>query len=62
MNGISAQLDGGVLRIQLDRPEKLNAVDTPMLKELLARVNDAADASVRAVLADRSRAGVLLRG
>ncbi|MBJ7336473.1 enoyl-CoA hydratase-related protein [Mycolicibacterium sp.] len=50
MNGISAERDGAVLRIRLDRPEKLNAVDTPMLDELSARLRDAADDSVRAVV------------
>jgi enoyl-CoA hydratase len=51
MNGISVEHDGTVLRIQLDRPEKLNAVDTPMLDELsaqLARAGD--DEAIRAVL------------
>ena len=51
MNGISVEYDGTVLRIRLDRPEKLNAVDTPMLDELSARLGDAAvDTRVRAVL------------
>jgi enoyl-CoA hydratase len=51
VNGISVEHDGTVLRIQLDRPEKLNAVDTPMLDELSARLgNAAADDWVRAVL------------
>jgi enoyl-CoA hydratase len=50
VNGISVEHDGTVLRIQLDRPEKLNAVDTPMLDELSARLGGAADDSVRAVL------------
>jgi enoyl-CoA hydratase len=51
MNGISAEHDGTVMRIRLDRPEKLNAVDTPMLDELSARLGDASvDATVRAVL------------
>ena len=49
MNGISSSLDGGVLRILLDRPEKLNAVNTPMLQELRARIDDGADDSVRVV-------------
>jgi len=49
VNGISSSLDGGVLRIALDRPEKLNAVNTPMLQELRARIDDGADASVRVV-------------
>jgi enoyl-CoA hydratase len=50
MNGISVEHDGSVLRIQLDRPEKLNAVDTPMLDELSAQLGAAVDDSVRAVL------------
>ena len=51
MNGISVEHDGTVLRIRLDRPEKLNAVDTPMLDELSARLGDAAvDDALRAVL------------
>ena len=40
-----------MLRIRLDRPEKLNAVDTPMLDELSAHIRGAeSDESVRAVL------------
>jgi enoyl-CoA hydratase len=51
VKGISAERDGAVLRIRLEKPEKLNAVDTPMLDELHARLHDAAtDDSVRAVL------------
>jgi enoyl-CoA hydratase/carnithine racemase len=51
VNGISATSDGTVLRLTLDRPDKLNAVDTPLLTELAARLGDAAaDDSVRAVL------------
>jgi enoyl-CoA hydratase/carnithine racemase len=51
VNGISVEQDGAVLRIRLDRPEKLNAVDTPMLDELSAHIHGAeADTSVRAVL------------
>jgi len=50
MNGISCRRDGGVLRIILDRPEKLNAADTPMLEQLKARVNDGADEAVRVVV------------
>ncbi len=50
MNGIAVTRDGTVLRLRLDRPEKLNAVDTPMLGELLAAVNQGADDdSVRVV-------------
>jgi enoyl-CoA hydratase/carnithine racemase len=51
MKGISVEHDGTVLRIRLDRPEQLNAVDTLMLDELTARLGDAAiDDSARAVL------------
>jgi enoyl-CoA hydratase len=51
VNGISVEQDDAVLRIRLDRPEKLNAVDTPMLDELSAHIRGAeADESVRAVL------------
>ncbi|AFC54378.1 enoyl-CoA hydratase [Mycobacterium paraintracellulare] len=51
VNGIAVARDGAVLRIRLDRPEKLNAVDAPLLDELSARLGDAAaDPAVRAVL------------
>ena len=51
VNGVSVEHDGAVLRIRLDRPEKLNAVDTPMLDELSAHIRGAeADEAVRAVL------------
>jgi enoyl-CoA hydratase len=51
VNGISVERDGAVLWIRLDRPEKLNAVDTLMLDELSAHIRGAeADESVRAVL------------
>jgi enoyl-CoA hydratase len=51
VNGVSVEHDGAVLRIRLDRPEKLNAVDTPMLDELSAHIRGAeTDESVRAVL------------
>lgn len=50
MNGVSVSRDGAVLKLRLDRPEKLNAVDTPMLVELSARLAEAAgDSSVRVV-------------
>ena len=50
MNGIACRRDGGVLHVVLDRPDKLNAVDTPMLNELAARLGDAAaDDAVRVV-------------
>ena len=51
VNGISVERDDAVLWIRLDRPEKLNAVDTPMLDELSAQLRGTeADESVRAVL------------
>jgi enoyl-CoA hydratase len=51
VNGISVKHDGAALRIRLDRPEKLNAVNTPMLDELSAHIRGAElDESVRAVL------------
>jgi enoyl-CoA hydratase len=51
VNGVSVEHDGAVLRIRLDRPEKLNAVDTPMLDELSAHIRGAeADEAVRAEL------------
>jgi enoyl-CoA hydratase len=51
MNAISVEHDGAVLRIRLERPEKLNAVDTPMLDELCAQIRAAeANELVRAVL------------
>ena len=51
MKGISVQRDDAVLQLRLDRPEKLNAVDTPMLDELSERLRySASDGSIRAVL------------
>jgi enoyl-CoA hydratase len=51
VNGVSSEQDGAILRIRLDRPEKLNAVDAPMLDELSAQFERAAnDGTVRAVL------------
>jgi enoyl-CoA hydratase len=49
--GITSEMTGaGVFRITMDKPEKLNAVDTPMLEELAARLVDASDESVRVVV------------
>ncbi len=51
LSGIAVNDDDAIRRIRLDRPEKLNAVDTPMLDELSARLAEAAaDNSVRVVL------------
>jgi enoyl-CoA hydratase len=50
VNGILVNRSGATLRLILDRPEKLNAVNTPLLNELLRRLGDAAaDDSVRVV-------------
>jgi enoyl-CoA hydratase len=49
VNGISARTDGPVLRIVLDRPEKRNAVNTPMLVELRSMIENANDDAVRVV-------------
>ncbi len=49
-SGISSDRRGGVLRIVLDKAEKLNAVDTPMLIALRDSISGAAtDDSVRAI-------------
>jgi len=48
--GVSSHRDGAVLRVALDRPEKLNAVNTPMLVALRDAISAAAiDDSVRAM-------------
>ena len=50
MNGISCTRDGGVLRIVLDRPPRLNAVNTTMLREIKARLHEAHEKAVRVVV------------
>jgi enoyl-CoA hydratase len=60
MTGISTQLSDGVLHVVLDRPEKLNAVNTPMLQDLAARVRDGNHENVRGP-DHRGRAGILFR-
>jgi enoyl-CoA hydratase len=51
VSGISISRDGALLHVVLNRPDKLNAVNTPMLNELVGRFGEAAeDDSVRAVL------------
>jgi enoyl-CoA hydratase len=47
---ISTRTMGSVLHLELNRPEKLNAVNTAMLHELRARLDDAEADSVRVVL------------
>jgi enoyl-CoA hydratase len=50
VNHISVRRAGPALHLVLDRPDKLNAVNMPMLTELLERLTEAAeDRSVRAV-------------
>jgi enoyl-CoA hydratase len=50
VNHISVRQTGPALHLVLDRPDKLNAVNTPMLTELLNLLNEAAgDGSVRAI-------------
>lgn len=49
-SGISSHREDGVMRIVLDKPEKLNAVDTPMLSALRSALNGASsDDSVRVI-------------
>lgn len=51
MSGLSITRDGAVLRITLDRPEKLNAIDSALAAALREAFEaDAAEDSVRAVL------------
>jgi len=50
MSDITAQIDGRVLRIELDRPDKLNAVNTSMLQAMKAAIDTAKDDSVRVVV------------
>jgi enoyl-CoA hydratase/carnithine racemase len=56
--GIEVSVEGGVGRIFLNRPEKVNALDSPHLGELKARLEDLpGDDSLRVVvLAGRGRA------
>lgn len=49
-NGVTTQIDGPVLRVTLDRPEKLNAVNTPMLWALKEAIEAADDDAVRVVV------------
>ncbi|WP_410013925.1 enoyl-CoA hydratase-related protein [Sodalis sp. C49] len=51
MSFISCRRDGAVAHIQLDRPEKLNALSAGMLDELYAELSSLdADADIRAVV------------
>jgi 2-(1,2-epoxy-1,2-dihydrophenyl)acetyl-CoA isomerase len=53
--GVDYECQDGVARLHLNRPERLNAVDTSLTEELLAAFDQAADARV-IVLAGRGRA------
>jgi enoyl-CoA hydratase len=50
VSGVSSSVADGVLRVVLDRPEKLNAVNTPMLKELAERLSGGNAEGIRTVL------------
>lgn len=51
MSSVLVTRDGGILRVALNRPEKLNAIDGEMARAARAAFDDAAgDASVRAVV------------
>lgn len=49
MNGITTHTTGSILRIMLDRPDKRNAVNTSMLRELTAAIATARNDAVRVV-------------
>lgn len=50
MTGISSRHESGVLYVQLDRPDKLNAVNTSMLRELKELLHGASTDAVRVVV------------
>ena len=50
MAEVETQRDGGVLTITLNRPEVLNAFNASMHEAFAAALEEAADASVRAVV------------
>jgi enoyl-CoA hydratase len=50
MNGISCHRDEGILHVVLNRPDKLNAVNTPLLRQLTASVNEGVHETVRVVV------------
>jgi len=49
MNGITTHTNGSILRIVLDRPDKRNAVNTSMLRELTAAIATARNDAVHVV-------------
>jgi 2-(1,2-epoxy-1,2-dihydrophenyl)acetyl-CoA isomerase len=51
--GLAVELDGGVLRLRLDRPEKRNAIDDAMMAALIEAIAAAGtDERVRVILLD----------
>jgi 2-(1,2-epoxy-1,2-dihydrophenyl)acetyl-CoA isomerase len=50
MAEVETSRDGGVLTVTLNRPDVLNALNTPMHAALQAALEEAADSSVRAVV------------
>ncbi len=53
MSGLGAALDGGILRLTLDRPEKRNALDDATVEALIGHLERAnQDEDVRAILLD----------
>lgn len=50
MNGIAADLDGSILRVVLNRPDKLNAVNTTMLREIESTLQGARAQGARVVV------------
>ena len=50
MTVVETSRDGAILTITLNRPDKLNAFDIPLLRGLAAAVRTAADPAVRAVV------------
>ena len=53
MNSVLDQVDGAVLRLTLNRPEKKNAITKEMYQTLADKLNQAAgDFSIRAVVLD----------
>jgi len=49
-DSLLVERDGGVLRLTLNRPDRLNALTGPMHAALMAALHQAQDAAVRAVL------------
>jgi enoyl-CoA hydratase/carnithine racemase len=50
VNGLVSTVDGAVLRIALNRPDKLNAVNTPMLRAIASTLEEASSEAIRVVV------------